>query len=107
MLFLDTRLAGATKPDVVVSAARIARHLAPSMGRRQLLGSRIMPASPCAPDLLASQVFPPIFRIIGIWKISAADPFPAVAGHVENPVGTGAFGKAVHRPKIVPPGAEG
>src|SRR3972149_1752647 len=65
-----------------------------------------MPPSPCAPDLLAIQGLPPILRIIGIGKISAADPFPAVAGHVENPVGACAFRKAIHRPEIVPLGAE-
>src|SRR5574341_1492777 len=99
-------LAGAPKPDVVMSAARIARHPTASMSRRQLLGSRVMPASPCAPNLLASQVFSAVFRIVRVREIGAADPFPTVAGHVEDPIRTGAVGITVHRPKIVPPGCE-
>jgi hypothetical protein len=44
------------------------------------------------PYMKASEILASVVRVIGIGKISAADPFPTVAGKIQNPIGTCAFG---------------
>src|SRR6266516_4356300 len=91
---------GAAEADVVMAAARIARHVAAAMGGRQFFGPRILaPASGDANDL-AVGIFPAVPRVVGIRFVFAA--VPAVARHVESPIGTRPGGKTAHRFEIVP-----
>src|SRR5918996_1640646 len=65
-----------------------------------------MAAPSCASHLLSCQIFTAVIRIVRIWPIRAAYPFPAIAGHVEYTIGAGSLGKAADSAKVVPSGVE-
>src|SRR6266498_2324312 len=58
------------------------------------------------PYLKAHQILASILWVIWVRKISAANPFPAISGKIENAIGTCTLRQATDGPEIVPPRAE-